>query len=85
MLEQVLDPTGAGDTFAGGFMGYVASVGKDLDFAGFKKGVAYGSVLASFTVEDFQRKTPGLAAKRGNREKIRRVSEAFGHVEEKIS
>ena len=53
MLEQVLDPTGAGDTFAGGFMGYVASVGKDLDFAGFKKGVAYGSVLASFTVEDF--------------------------------
>ena len=53
MLEQVLDPTGAGDTFAGGFMGYVASRGKDLDFAGFKKGVAYGSVLASFTVEDF--------------------------------
>ena len=53
MLEQVLDPTGAGDTFAGGFMGYVASRDKDLDFAGFKKGVAYGSVLASFTVEDF--------------------------------
>ncbi|MCY4378995.1 MAG: PfkB family carbohydrate kinase [Candidatus Dadabacteria bacterium] len=53
MLEQVLDPTGAGDTFAGGFMGCVASMDKDLDFAGFKKGVAYGSVLASFTVEDF--------------------------------
>lgn len=53
MLEQVLDPTGAGDTFAGGFMGYVASQGEDLDFAGLKKGVAYGSVLASFTVEDF--------------------------------
>ena len=53
MLEQVLDPTGAGDTFAGGFMGYVASQDKDLDFASFKKGVAYGSVLASFTVEDF--------------------------------
>ena len=53
MLEQVLDPTGAGDTFAGGFMGYVSSMDKDLDFAGFKKGVAYGSVLASFTVEDF--------------------------------
>ena len=53
MLERVLDPTGAGDTFAGGFMGYVASADKDLDFAGFKKGVAYGSVLASFTVEDF--------------------------------
>lgn len=53
MLEEVLDPTGAGDTFAGGFMGYVASQDKDLDFASFKKGVAYGSVLASFTVEDF--------------------------------
>ena len=53
MLDKVLDPTGAGDTFAGGFMGYVASQGKDLDFASFKKGVAYGSVLASFTVEDF--------------------------------
>ena len=53
MLEQVLDPTGAGDTFAGGFMGYVASREGDLDFAGFKKAVAYGSVLASFTVEDF--------------------------------
>lgn len=53
MLEKVLDPTGAGDTFAGGFMGYVASQGEDLDFAGLKKGVAYGSVLASFTVEDF--------------------------------
>ena len=53
MLEKVLDPTGAGDTFAGGFMGYVASQGKDLDFTSFKKGVAYGSVLASFTVEDF--------------------------------
>ena len=53
MLERVLDPTGAGDTFAGGFMGYVASRGKELDFSGFKKAVAYGSVLASFTVEDF--------------------------------
>lgn len=53
ILEKVLDPTGAGDTFAGGFMGYVASRGADLDFPGFKRGVAYGSVMASFTVEDF--------------------------------
>ncbi len=53
LLDQVLDPTGAGDTFAGGFMGYVASRHADLDFDGFKKGVAYGSVMASFTVEDF--------------------------------
>ena len=63
MLEQVLDPTGAGDTFAGGFMGYVASRDKDLDFAGFKKGVAYGSVLASFTVEDFSVRRLGALQK----------------------
>ena len=53
LLEKVLDPTGAGDTFAGGFMGHVASRGAEPDFSSFKKGVAYGSVLASFTVEDF--------------------------------
>lgn len=51
-LEEIFDPTGAGDTFAGGFMGYVAGNGsvKNEDF---KKGVVYGSVLASFTVGDF--------------------------------
>lgn len=53
LLEKVLDPTGAGDTFAGGFMGYVASRDAEPDFSSFKRGVAYGSVLASFTVEDF--------------------------------
>ena len=53
LLEKVLDPTGAGDTFAGGFMGWAASMESGLDFSGFKMGVAYGSVLASFTVEDF--------------------------------
>jgi sugar/nucleoside kinase (ribokinase family) len=51
-LEAVFDPTGAGDTFAGGFMGHVARSG-DLSFANLKCAVAYGSVMASFTVEDF--------------------------------
>jgi len=51
-LEEIFDPTGAGDTFAGGFMGYVAGNGS-MNPEDFKKGVAYGSVLASFTVEDF--------------------------------
>jgi len=50
-LEAVIDPTGAGDTFAGGFMGYVSS--NDSSGSGFKKAVVYGSVVASFTVEDF--------------------------------
>lgn len=51
-LESIFDPTGAGDTFAGGFMGYLASVGK-LNKDTFRKAVIYGSVMASFCVEDF--------------------------------
>lgn len=51
-LEEIVDPTGAGDSFAGGFMGYIA--GNDIqDAAGFKRAVVHGSVIASFTVEDF--------------------------------
>ncbi len=51
-LEDVFDPTGAGDTFAGGFMGYLAKT-KDLSFENMKRGVIYGSALASFCVEKF--------------------------------
>ncbi|MBN2723869.1 MAG: sugar kinase [Deltaproteobacteria bacterium] len=51
-LLQFKDPTGAGDSFAGGLMGYLASVGKvDMDIL--KKAMFYGAVSASFTVEDF--------------------------------
>ena len=51
-LETVFDPTGAGDSFAGAMMGYLAESG-DLSFENLKKAAAYGSVVASFTVEDF--------------------------------
>jgi sugar/nucleoside kinase (ribokinase family) len=51
-LEQVVDPTGAGDTFAGGFMGYLAQAG-DLEPSTVKRGMIYGSVMASFCVEGF--------------------------------
>jgi cytidine kinase len=51
-LADVVDPTGAGDSFAGGFMGYIASTGK-IDPASLKMAMAYGSVVASFNVEDF--------------------------------
>ena len=51
-LESVFDPTGAGDTFAGGFMGYLARQGRQ-DEATLRRGIVYGSVMASFTVEDF--------------------------------
>ena len=51
-LEEVFDPTGAGDTFAGGFMGYLANTG-DLSEEGLRQAIIYGSVMASFNVEDF--------------------------------
>jgi sugar/nucleoside kinase (ribokinase family) len=50
--DDVRDPTGAGDSFAGGFMGYLAESGH-ADFAKIKTAVAYGTVVASFTLEDF--------------------------------
>jgi sugar/nucleoside kinase (ribokinase family) len=53
-LEDIHDPTGAGDTFAGGFAGYLASLNKEtFDFDDLKKAVVYGSLLASFCVEAF--------------------------------
>lgn len=51
-VEEVKDPTGAGDTFAGGFMGYLAGTGK-TDEAAMRNAVVYGSVMASFNVEKF--------------------------------
>lgn len=51
-LEEVFDPTGAGDTFAGGFAGYIAKTG-DTSFENMKNAVIYGSTLASFCVEKF--------------------------------
>ena len=49
---NVVDPTGAGDSFAGGFMGYLASEGR-FDFASLQKAMAYGTVVASFSLEAF--------------------------------
>jgi len=54
-LEDVRDPTGAGDTFAGGFLGYLdgVRVGGEHDDRALRRAMAYGSVMASFNVEDF--------------------------------
>jgi len=51
-VERVVDPTGAGDSFGGGFIGYLAATG-DLSARGLRTAVAYGTVVASFTVEGF--------------------------------
>lgn len=51
-LEMVKDPTGAGDTFAGGFIGYIAKT-KDISFDNLKRAIIVGSAMASFTCEEF--------------------------------
>ena len=51
-LEDVFDPTGAGDTFAGGFIGHIART-KDISFENMKTAIIYGSAMASFCVEKF--------------------------------
>ena len=52
LMEDVYDPTGAGDTFAGGFLGYLSKASRIND-AAIKKALAYGTVMASFTVESY--------------------------------
>jgi sugar/nucleoside kinase (ribokinase family) len=51
-LEEVFDPTGAGDTFAGGFIGHLAKT-KDISFENMKTAIIVGSAMASFCVEKF--------------------------------
>jgi sugar/nucleoside kinase (ribokinase family) len=52
-LEDVRDPTGAGDSFAGGFFGYLDGHGSELDESSLRRAMGYGTVLASFNVEEF--------------------------------
>ncbi len=51
-LEDVFDPTGAGDSFAGGFIGFLAST-RDISFENMKRAIIFGSAMASFCVEKF--------------------------------
>ena len=64
--EQVVDPTGAGDSFAGGMMGYLATQGGITSAATLKRALAYGTVVASFTISDFS--LEGI--QRANRDQI---------------
>jgi sugar/nucleoside kinase (ribokinase family) len=52
-VENVVDPTGAGDSFAAGMLGFLSGTGRGLDFESIKMGLAYGSVIASFAVSGF--------------------------------
>jgi sugar/nucleoside kinase (ribokinase family) len=65
-LERVVDPTGAGDTFAGGFVGLIASqIGRELDGGVLRNAMAYGTALASFNVERFGTEALGSDAVSG--------------------
>lgn len=56
-LDKVTDPTGAGDTFAGGFFGYLSSLGRKPSTADLKMACIQGTILASFTIQDFSVKS----------------------------
>ena len=58
-VEKVVDPTGAGDTFAGGFMGYLAASSDWRNFNVLRRAMTYGTVMSSFNVEDFSVKRVG--------------------------
>ena len=76
-LESVFDPTGAGDTFAGGFMGYLAQ--RSLtDAPSIRKAMIFGAVLASFTVEDF-------SLDRLKRLKAEEIEERYGAFQAMVS
>jgi len=73
-LEDVFDPTGAGDTFAGGFTGYLAQQG-DLSYENIKNAVIWGSNLASFTVEEFGVKRIAEVTKEEVNERLEKFKE----------
>jgi sugar/nucleoside kinase (ribokinase family) len=82
-LETVVDPTGAGDTFAGGFIGYIAAAGAEaIDEELLRRAMAYGTALASFNVEEFgtdrvARLTgPEIAERVSELERVTRFSDA---------
>ena len=72
---DVVDPTGAGDTFAGGFMGYVAAhPDEELDDELLRRAMAYGTALASFNVEAFGTERMLTLTRRGDRRARRRAA-----------
>ena len=73
-LEDVLDPTGAGDSFAGGFIGYLEKT-DDTSFENMKKAVVYASVMASFTVEEFGTKKLQELKKQHISSRIKNITE----------
>lgn len=77
--EHVVDPTGAGDSFAGGFMGYLANCDQ-LSLANMQRAVAYGTVTASFTVEGFGVDRLAAATREGVERRFRELQQFVSGV-----
>jgi sugar/nucleoside kinase (ribokinase family) len=69
-VERIVDPTGAGDTFAGGFMGYLTRV-KKINDSSIRKAISYGTIMASFNVEGFGVERTSKITKREVEERLR--------------
>ena len=82
-LEEVFDPTGAGDTFAGGFAGYVARAG-DLSQEPIRQGVIFGTSLASFVVEDFSTRSLEAVIATALEERCHRLTRAMNVADLKL-
>jgi sugar/nucleoside kinase (ribokinase family) len=76
-METVIDPTGAGDTFAGGFLGYLASAG-GTEVAALRKAMLVGTVMASFTIEDFGIAKLASVRKPDIQERLERFAKILG-------
>ena len=76
-LENVVDTTGAGDTFAGGFMGYLAGINK-TDFNSLKKAVIYGTIMSSFNVESFSLKKYSSLTKQDIQNRLKQFKKITG-------
>ena len=74
-LETINDPTGAGDSFAGGFLGYLASEGEGADEGVLRRAMTYGSTMASYNVEDF-------GTERVRRLRREEIDERFAHFKQ---
>ncbi|MCL1892653.1 MAG: PfkB family carbohydrate kinase [Holophagaceae bacterium] len=76
-METVIDPTGAGDTFAGGFLGFLASQG-NLEEASLRKAMIIGTVMASFTIENFGTEKIANATNQDINERMKQFSHLLG-------
>jgi sugar/nucleoside kinase (ribokinase family) len=75
-VEKPIDPTGAGDSFAGGFMGYLAREGKTSG-AALRQAMIYGTVMASFAVEDFSLRRLAAATPKSIEARARTLRDAL--------